>query len=184
MGENVGPFSESGAGSDDVKWVNVSGGAIQTHFTGPEPSLLFVDMPVSIGSTTCAVTLKLLSVDGGTAAFGLSYGGALGANNFAQIACKANNGHCQNLEPFGAAGSDVTIGAGIYLGIAFKGKRAFGFYDAGAGWTAIPGQPPQGTDVTPVADAAAYVYFAQRSGDAASRWDELDVVPLTSDLLP
>lgn len=181
VGEIAGPWAEDPSATNAVRWV--APGEIQTQFQMGTDAYLYTKTPIMIGGGTCATTVRLVDASDGFAVLGVS-DGKNPTVAYAAVICKENNGSCMPLEPFGYTGNTVQIGSGIHLGIVFKNKHVFGYVDTGSGWQLLGGAPAQGHDVTTLADGPAYIYFGQQTGNATSHWDEFNVAPIPSDLVP
>ncbi|MFO0615737.1 MAG: hypothetical protein U0414_24295 [Polyangiaceae bacterium] len=180
MGEFNGPWAEVGSKLDSVRWLNDAlGKHVKTKFESNKAAALYLKNKLNLGtSNECAVTARLVKVNNNTSAFGM-INDVLNPTASARIECEAGGGDCTNLKAWGFNGPQTNVP--VRLAILVKLNMVYAFYDDGNGW--VP-HPAGGQTASTLLGGSLTVGMAQQTGDAESDWDDFNITPLTSDLVP
>ena len=175
LGEGTGPWSE-GQASNDVMW-SQNEIATTNGF-----SFLARKMPVTLpgANPACAITVKLVSLDGGNARFGLIENKMPPSDPNASAVVIEENTGMGYLHPFGYSylGGPVTFP--VTLGVVVTAGHLHAFFLNGSTWTPLLSMTG-GAPVGWLATSSGYIRFGQRDGSGdTSHWDDYDVVPIPS----
>lgn len=186
LGETAGPWFEIGKDAMSVVWQKdaaMTGGQIQTKFSGGKPGYLFAKT-TTMFPTSCAVTVRLVSVNGGDhlSEFGVNNGNATALQK-ATIECRANAKACKELFVFGS-GPLMNITPPITLALVVKSLHVTPLYNQNGTWTVLPMASATGIDISTWVGLGAFVGFGQETGDDHTEWDDFNVLPVPLSAVP
>lgn len=180
LGEGAGPWAETQPPSDDVLW------AQNMILTTSAPAFLSRKMAINLPTPAgaCAITVKLASLDGGNAMFGLVQDMASPADPNASSIVIEENSNMGYLHPFGYSYLGGPVQFPVTLGIVVRPGHLYGFFFNGSTWTPLLSMA-SGAPVGWLTTSTGFIRFGQRdSGNDLSRWDDYDVMPIPASILP
>lgn len=188
MAEIPGPWWETGANFGSVFWqkdVAQTGGQIQAKFEGGESGYLYSKNKLQLPATPCALTVRVVSVNGGDhiSSFSLGNGDQFNPQGIS-IQCKANTKTCKELSGFGFS-SVANITPPFTLGIVVKALHVTALYHQNGMWNLLPTTATApGFDISTWAAGGIYIAFGQETGNDHSEWDDFNVLPVPVSAAP